>query len=137
MVNLFIMKTIINTTIEFDLVRRDISQLRKVANQSQALCMAAVKINPKAILYMHTYYEDVYVYAVSQSSDLFKHITDQTDKICLSAVAKEGLALRYVIEQTEKICQIAIHSNPFSLKYAMHQTETLCMQAIASHAFAI
>lgn len=86
------MKIISNSSIEYERVKTDISYLNQIPQQSYELCLSAVQINPKAILYMRHPYEDIYIYAVSKRGDLLKHITQPTEAICLSAVKKEGLA---------------------------------------------
>lgn len=117
MVNLFYMNVILNSSIEYELVKKNVSHLKKITHQSQALCMAAVQINPKAILYMHANYEDVFVQAVLQCGDLLKDVKYQTALICLTAVKNEGLALKYVVQQNEEICFSAVQNNGFAIKY--------------------
>jgi len=64
--------------------------LREIKKQSYSICMTAVEIDPKAILYMHVDYEDVYIHAVKQRGKLLKDIEQQTNSICLAAVRNNG-----------------------------------------------
>lgn len=75
------MKEFPNSDVEFDLVKSNVINLNQIKNQSRSLCMAAVQINPKAILYMQVQYEDVCIHTVAQCGDLLKDVHQQTELI--------------------------------------------------------
>ena len=61
----------------------------------------------------------------------------QTEKICLAAVNKNGLALQYVQEQTPKICLAAVNKNGLFLKYVQEQTPDICLAAVKNNGLAL
>lgn len=82
--------------------------LKNIENQTKDICLAAVKQNGYALIY----------------------VKNQTEEICLAAVQKTGLALKYVKEQTHKICLAAINENVSALEYVREQNFEICMEAI-------
>jgi hypothetical protein len=66
-----------------------------VTDQTEAICLEAVKQDGYALQY----------------------VTDQTEAICLEAVKQIGLALQYVTDQTEAICLEAVKQDGFALQF--------------------
>ncbi|AYV77877.1 MAG: hypothetical protein Edafosvirus2_56 [Edafosvirus sp.] len=64
--------------------------LRFVVNQTDAMCIAAVKRDGNAL----------------------RFVTTQTEEICTHAVRQNPYALQYVLKQTEEICSVAIAYRP-------------------------
>ncbi|MFZ2537699.1 MAG: DUF4116 domain-containing protein [Oscillospiraceae bacterium] len=89
----------------------DGSQLRNLDNQTNYLCMIAIKNNPLAL----------------------KYVKNQTPQICLAAVNQNGQALQYVHNQTEEICMAAVNRSGACLKYVRNQTPEICLAAIKAH----
>lgn len=78
-------------------------------NQTEDICLEAVKINAESLMY----------------------IKNQTEKICLEAVKKSGRVLIWVKNQTDTICRIAIQKNPLYLEDVLNQTPEICLEAIS------
>ena len=58
--------------------------------------------------------------------------TDQSEKLSLAAVNKNGLALQWIRKkhQTEKVCDVAVKNNPAALQWAYYQNNEMCKRAI-------
>lgn len=69
--------------------------LRYVKEQTEEICMAAIKNDPYSIRY----------------------VLVQSEELCLAAVEQDGHTLQYVKEQTPKICIAAVKSQPESICY--------------------
>jgi hypothetical protein len=54
---------------------------------------------------------------------------DQTEKICLEEVRRNGLALRFVEKQTPEICLAAVKQNGFALNYVKERTPEIVIEA--------
>lgn len=67
--------------------------------------------------YMHNQTEEVCLRAVKQNGMSLKDVKYQNDEICLAAVKNNGLALQYVKNQTEEICFEAVKENREALMY--------------------
>jgi hypothetical protein len=86
-------------------VKNNISNLQYVKSefQSEELFLSALKPCQRPCLQ----------YIVNQTEernneDNFKYVKEQTEKICIAAVAYHEENFKYVKEQTEKICIIAV-----------------------------
>ena len=55
---------------------------------------------------------------------------DQTEKICLKAIRRQGKALRYVKNKTYELCLIAVKQNGNALQFVKNQTEEICLEAV-------
>lgn len=62
---------------------------------------------------------DLYFVIGKNSNGIFHHpiYYDQTLDRCLEVVKKDGMNLKYIKEQTQEICLVAIANNPESEKY--------------------
>lgn len=69
--------------------------LRYIEDQTNEICLDAVKQNPFVL----------------------KFVKNQTDEICIAAVRKNGLALMFVKNQTYYICWIAVEKDIEAIQY--------------------
>ena len=78
-----------------DEVKKDPSMLEKIQEQTEEICLAAVKQRGLAIQY----------------------VKDQTEAICLEAVNSDPNALQYIKDQTEEVCLQALKNDFRSVCY--------------------
>lgn len=88
------------------------------ADQTDEICLAAVKRDPSELYY----------------------VVNQTDEICKEALRKDGHVLTYVRNKTEELVRIAINSEPY---WALHhtprslQTREICFEAAKKDIYAL
>jgi hypothetical protein len=135
-----------------EMVREDAYSIRRVTDQTEALCEIAIKDgvplsyiknktdNTCRIAVVKEYAANL-KYCVNKTKELcrlaveengysLKYIQDQDEELCKLAVSKLGSALQFCKIQTEEICKIAVQSDPSVLQYVWHQTEELCQLAL-------
>lgn len=61
--------------------------------------------------------EEMCLVAVKQNGLALEFVRNQTEEICTKAVKQNGLALKYVEKQTEAICRAAYNQNQDSVSY--------------------
>ena len=91
-----------------DKVKKDPFSLKNIKDQTEAICLAAVK----------------------QNGNILKKVKYKTHNICLEAVRENGNALRYVDHQTKDICLAAVRNNGYALQYVKNQIEEICIEAV-------
>jgi hypothetical protein len=122
-------------------------------DQTEEICLAAVKQNGFAIKYSQCNTEDIYIAAVKQNGLALKFCDYQSPNVCLAAVKQNGLALKYVRQQerdydydndynndpmyTYRLCSTALRKNGMALKYVEKKTYELCYIAIQQNKSAI
>jgi hypothetical protein len=108
-----------------------------VRNQSDALCLAAVRKNELMLKFVHSQTEEICLTAVQRNGNALKLVHDQTEAICLAAVRQKGWALEFVRDQTEAICMAAVQQHGCALQFVYVQTEALCLAAVREDAWAL
>ena len=98
--------------------------------QNEEICMAAVKEDGWALLYVEHQNAEICMAAVKQAGFALQYVKEQTLDICMTAVKQHGLALQYVKQQTKDICVNAIKNHEDALQYVQEQTEDLCLDAV-------
>ena len=83
------------------------------------------------------YYEEDALTMVRQDPMLLRLIDNKTPKVCLEAVALNGLALQYINLQTPEICLAAVSKNGKALQYVREQTEEICLAAVKQNGMAL
>jgi len=85
--------------------------------------------------------EELCILAVKQDGRALEYVEHQTEEICILAVQQDGYALEFVNEEflTEKICMIAIQQNGMALWHVkeQYQTDELCILAVQQNCYAI
>ncbi len=76
------------------------------------------------------------IYRVLENPYSLKYV-DQTERICLAAVKRDGYALRYVKYKTKEICLEAVKTFGLSLEYVEDQTEEVSLEAVKNNAYAL
>ncbi|MBQ3422342.1 MAG: DUF4116 domain-containing protein, partial [Romboutsia sp.] len=83
-----------------------------------------------ALRYAKEQTEDMCLEAVKQNGKSLQYVKEQTYELCLEAVKQDGLALQYVKEQTEKICVQAIRKNERALRYVKEYTHNIYLELV-------
>jgi hypothetical protein len=58
------------------------------------------------------------------------HFPEQTEEMCLAAVAQNGRAIKFVKDQTECVCLVAVKKDPCCLKFIKNKTPKICQAAV-------
>lgn len=115
----------------------DDSPLEYIKNQTEAICLVAVKKDGGALRYVENQTEKICLAAVKQNGWSLDHVQEQTEEICLAAVKNEGLAIQHVKNQTEKICIAAVKNDHFAFNYVENQTNKVCLAALSESPMAL
>ena len=89
--------------------------LQYVKEQTQELCLEAVKQNGCALNY----------------------VKEQTDDICLEAVKQNGYALQFVKNHTDEICLEAGFTICNALQFVKVHIDEICLEAVKQNAYAL
>jgi hypothetical protein len=109
-------------------IKQNYQALKFVKNQTLKICKEAIKININAYFYIRDKTFDINLMVVKNTGWMIKYIKNQTLELCWYAVQQDGLSLEYVNEifKTEFICFEAISQNPFAIMFIINQTPSLC-----------
>ena len=89
------------------------------------------------VYHLGCYHEEDALTMVRQDPMLLRLIDNKTAKVCLEAVALNGLALQYINRQTLEICLAAVSQNGKALQYVKEQTEEICLAAVKQDGLAL
>ena len=101
-----------------------------IHEQTEDICLAAVKENGWALEYVHHQTPEICLEAVKENGWALKFVKEQTEEICLTAVKRSGWALEYVKNKTKNLCLEAIRRNGPAIRFVPEQTPDLCWEAI-------
>lgn len=89
---------------------------------------AAVKLDGLSLEYVNEdeQTEEICILAVKQNGLALDYVINQTEDICIAAVRQNGLALEYVKDQTENICIAAVRQNNFAVMDVKEMTDEIC-----------
>ena len=106
--------------------------LKYVDNQTDEICMLAVKQDCKAIKYVKNQTQEICDAAIQQDYDILRYAQEQfqTENMCILAVQNNGHALKYVKKQTEEICLLAVNQNKYTLTHVDERFKSICEAAI-------
>jgi hypothetical protein len=82
------------------------SHLKYVENQTDEVCLEAIKQDPAAIMFVNHNKYKYGLYAVKIHQDALNWIFDQTEELCLEAIKHFPNALSYVKVRTQAICDL-------------------------------
>lgn len=106
-----------------------------------SILVDAVKKNPYCFIFTPPSYHSINLYedVVDIAPVLLSFIPTQTEKMCLKAVAKDGLTLKHVINKNYNICLTAVIQNGLALEFVdkVNKTYELCKEAITQNGLAI
>ncbi|MCQ4379844.1 DUF4116 domain-containing protein, partial [Clostridioides difficile] len=94
-----------------------------VENQTEEICMEAVRQNGLDLKFVKNQTETICLRAVRQNGMALEFVKEQTVGICLKAVRQYGMALKFVKEQTEEICTEAIKQDKRALSFVKGDKE--------------
>lgn len=112
-------------------------ELYRVANQTEEICLAAVKNDGFALRYVRQQTPEICLAAVANYGNALQFVENQTEDICFAAVKQNPQAIKYVRNQTEEICRFAVMRDWHAIKCVRNQTEAICMAAIANDPAAV
>ena len=114
-------------------VKQDGMYLKRITkNQTEAICLEAVKRSGYALQYVQNQTDEICLAAVKRNGMALKYVKNQTLEICLEAVKEDGMALMYVKEQTEEICLEAVKENEEVFQLIHEKTPEMCLEAVKS-----
>ena len=111
------------------IVRRDASVLQQV-EQTEELCLEAVKINGLALRYVKNQTEEICLEAVNEASIALEYVTNQTEEICLEAIMRSFRVLNHVKNKTERICLAAIDLDPYTITMMLDVDEIILQKIL-------
>ena len=111
-------------------VKRDPDYLKDIEEQTEAICLAAVKAAGWAVKHVNNQTEEICLAAVKEDGNALRYVKNQTEKICLATVKDFGNALEYVNNQTEAICLEAVKENVLALNYVKNKTNKIYKEAL-------
>ena len=113
-------------------VRNDPEAIKHISKDklTEKVLITAVQTSPNIITQIDNPSENVCIEAVKQLPGLLKDIKNQTEKICIIAVNKAPLAIRFVNNQTYEMCLNSIQNDPSAIKYIHNLTPELIFMAI-------
>ncbi len=92
-------------------VKYDYRELKDIENQTEEMCLLAVK----------------------QDGTIIEFVKDKTYKVCMEAVKQTYKSLKYITNQNEDICIEAVKQNYRALYYINNKTENVLIEAIKMH----
>ena len=99
--------------------------LQYVKEQTQELCLEAVKQNGCALNYVKEQTDDICLEAVKQNGYALQFVKIHTDEICLEAVKQDGYALQFVKVHIDEICLEAVKQNAYALQSIYLEDSTI------------
>lgn len=111
-------------------VSRDPFALKYVKDKKYGICLEAVKNSHRytgesVLLLVDDQTEELCLTAVKSNVSEFFNVKNQTNEICLAAVRRDGFLLLLVKEQTEEICLEALRRNSGVFNFVKNQTEKI------------
>jgi Domain of unknown function (DUF4116) len=74
--------------------------------------------------------EEMCMEAVKQYGCALEYVKNQTEKICMRAVKQNCFALRYVRNQTHAICMRALEQDICAIYYVNNKTDAICIESL-------
>lgn len=104
--------------------------LQYVPQQTDELCLHAVKENGLALQYVLNQTEEICNEAVRNDGMALQYVMAQTEQMCYDAIMHKPLAFKYVKNKTAELTEYAISEEPFNVKFASHVTPKMCKELI-------
>lgn len=98
-------------------VRKCGSALRYVGRQTEEICLAAVRRDYEALRYVENQTDEICITAIREDWRAFKHVKNQTNKVCLVAIKHDWRVLGLIEIHTSDLCREALNQNPLALRY--------------------
>ncbi len=116
-------------------VKSDPNTLQHVKNQTDKLCLIAIKFDPNTLRFVKNQTDELCLVAIKSDPNTLRFVKNQTYELCLVAIKSDPNTLRFVTNQTDELCLIAITSDPNVLQYVKNQTEEICLTAVNINPF--
>uniref|UniRef100_A0A6C0EBP8 DUF4116 domain-containing protein n=1 Tax=viral metagenome TaxID=1070528 RepID=A0A6C0EBP8_9ZZZZ len=104
--------------------------LKYVENQTEEICMIAVRQNIKSFLYVKEQTDTICEYVLKKDPWYIKHIKNQKYHLCKLAVETNPCVICHVENQTDELCKLAVNSYGCVINFIKNKTEELCKLAI-------
>ena len=114
-----------------------ISSLSEIENQTEAICLAAMKQSGLNLQYVQNQTKTICLEAIKNNGYAIQFSKFQTKEMCLMAVKQDGLTIKYVKRKTPELCLEAVKSNGMALQFINKQTEELCLEAVKECGIAV
>ena len=113
-------------------VRKKPGHLAYIEDQSEEMCLEAVKINGLSLYYAKVKTPAIYAAAIKENPHALNFIEDQTEDLCRLAIQEDGLSIQFVDKKTPSLCLTAVQQNGSALSHIPKElwTDELCMEAI-------
>ena len=111
-------------------VRENPIALGSIKEQTEAICMAAVKVRGYALGFVKNQTEKICLAGVKENGRSLSYVKNQTEAICLEAVKQDGYAYRYCEIITEDIAYEAISKNWEALEYLNLNDREECLAVV-------
>lgn len=122
---------------QFDLIRKDPTNLKDIENQYEEVCLEAVKNDGYVLKYVKHQTNEICMEAVKTYGEALQYVKDKTYDICMQAIKTYGIALKWAKNQTLEMCLEAVRQNGIALEYVENQTQEICIEAIKENSFSI
>lgn len=121
------------------LVALDGMDIREIPTdeQTEDLCLIAVKQTPHALQYVYHQTEKICMAAILQQPSLIREVKNQTTKLCLAALRLDGNVIRHIRNPTYSMYKQAVETTPLALQYIANQTPELWQIAVSGDPFAL
>jgi len=119
--------------IKVDELKKNGMLLKYILEQTEELCLIAVKQNSNAIIHVKKPTEAIMLATVKQNGMAIKYIKDPSDKICEIALIQNPLVLQYIKYQTIKMIKIACKKNPVTVSMIKKPSKELYYELISDN----
>jgi len=114
-------------------IRGDLIKYLSPENQTEELCMIAVRSDPEAIKHIakDKLTESIKLTAVHTSPNVIVHIDNPSEAVCVEVVRQLPGLLKEIKNQTPLICQTAVSKAPLAIRFVTDQTYDLCLSSVS------
>ncbi len=113
-----------------DMIEIKPESLQYITNQTDNICMTAVKKNGSMLQYVTNKTYEICVEAVKNVGYALLFVENPGPELCLMGVKTCGMMLKFIENQTYEMCLEGVKNDGVSLKYAKFQSEEICIEAI-------
>lgn len=116
----------------FLLVKKNWTFLKHVKDQTEELCLEAIRQNSNALQYVKCQTHKMCIEAVRQNPHAIALVTYKSPSLCMEAIIQDPQCLQYVPSylQTNDICMEALKKDGNTLKYIENQTVQMCIKSL-------
>ncbi len=120
------------------LVRRNGMLLEYIQEQTEEICIEAIKNNPYSIVFVKNLTIDLLKLAVNIKPTCICKLTSLSPEFYKVAVETKPYSIMYIKNKTPELCLLAVKMQPHSIQWMKDkQTEKLCLEAVKIDGLAI